>query len=82
MTFKDVPLGTTRASQFLLQEYGPPTPGQKYSDTNPALVDLAPIRKRRYNPQFWRDNAVIKASPIEETIIQDFEGQKVFGKLN
>ena len=79
---KGFPNETVITSYFFIYEYGAPTPGQKYSDTNPALVDLAPIRKRRYNPQFWRDNAVIKASPIEETIIQDFEGQKVFGKLN
>jgi hypothetical protein len=73
---------TVISSTFFIQQYGPATPGQTYPDTDPALVDLAGIRKRRYNPQFWRDNAVIKASPIEEGIIQDFEGQKVFGKLN
>lgn len=73
---------TIISSYFFVYEFGAPTPGQKYPDTDPAVVDLAQIKKRRYNPQFWRDNAVIKASPIEETIIQDFEGRKVFGKLN
>ena len=38
--------------------------------------------KRRYNPEFWRDNAVVKDSPVKEQIIQDFEGRKVLGKLN
>jgi hypothetical protein len=73
---------TSVSSHFFFYEYGPPTPGERYPDTDRLAVDLAPIRKRRYNPQFWRDNAVIKASPIEENIIRDFEGQKVFGKLN
>ena len=72
---------TVISSYFLVYEYGPPAPGRKYPDTDPALVDLAQIKKRRYNPQLWLDNAVIKASPIEESIIQDFEGQRVFGKL-
>jgi hypothetical protein len=73
---------TTVSSYFFFYEYGPPTPGGRYPDTDRYTVDLNLIRKRRYNPLFWRDNAVIKASPIEETIIRDFEGQKVFGKLD
>lgn len=72
---------TTVSPHFFFYEYGPPTPGERYPDTDRLAVDLAPIRKQRYNPQFWRDNAVIKSSPIEENIIKDFEGQKVFGKL-
>lgn len=73
---------TVISSYFFVYEYGPPTAGQRYPDTDPALVDLALIKKRRYNPQFWRANAVLKASSLEESIIRDFEGQKVFGKLN
>jgi hypothetical protein len=73
---------TTVSSYFFFYEYGPPTPGERYPDTDLLTADLSLIRKRRYNPQFWRDNAVIKASPIEEGIIRDFEGQKVFGNLN
>jgi hypothetical protein len=73
---------TTVSSHFFFYEYGPPTPGERYPDTDRQSIDLNLIRRQRYNPLFWRDNAVIKASPIEETIIRDFEGQKVFGKLN
>lgn len=81
-TVKDFADETVVSSYFFVYEYGPPTTGQRYPGTDPALVDLAPIKKRRYNPAFWQENAVIKASPIEEGIIQDFEGKKVFGKLN
>lgn len=73
---------TTVSSHFFFYEYGPPTPGERYPDTDRLAADLTQIRKRRYNPQFWRDNAVLKASPLEEGIIRDFEGQKVFGKLD
>jgi hypothetical protein len=73
---------TTVSSYFFFYEYGPPTPGERYPDTDRRSIDLNLIRRQRYNPLFWRDNALIKASPIEETIIRDFEGQKVFGKLN
>ena len=72
---------TTVSAHFFFYEYGPPTPGERYPDSDRYTVDLNLVRKRRYNPQFWRDNAVIKASPVEEDIIQDFEGQQVFGRL-
>ena len=82
LVVKGVSHETSTTSYFFVYEYGPPTPGEKYKDTKESVVDLAQIRRRRYRPDFWRDNAVIKDSPIEEGIIRDFEGKKVFGKLN
>ncbi|TPG71954.1 carboxypeptidase-like regulatory domain-containing protein [Hymenobacter nivis] len=81
MTVKGVPSETTTTSQFFLYEYGPPTPGQKYHDTAQDVKDLAEIKKRRYHPAFWRDNAVVKDSPLEAQVIEDFEGRRIFGKL-
>ena len=81
MTVKGVPSETTTTSQFFIYEYGPPTPGQKYRDTPQDLKDLAEIKKRRYHPDFWHDNAALKDSPVEAQVIQDFEGRRVFGKL-
>ncbi len=72
---------TVVTSYFLIYEYGAPTPGQQYRDTGLAVNDLAEIRKRRYHPAFWRDNAVLKDSPVEAQVIEDFEGRRVFGKL-
>lgn len=48
MTVKGVPSETTTTSQFLLYEYGPSTPGQKYRATAQDVQDLAEIKKRRY----------------------------------
>lgn len=81
MTMKGVPSETTTTSQFFLYEYGPPTPGQKYRATPQDVNDLAEIKKRRYHPEFWRDNAVVKDSPVEAQVIQDFESRRVFGRL-
>lgn len=81
MTVKGVPSETTTTSQFFLYEYGLPTPGQKYRATAQDVQDLAEIKKRRYHPAFWRDNAVMKDSPVEAQVIQDFEGRRVFGRL-
>ncbi len=79
---KGVAHESTTTSYFLIYEYGPPTPGRKYPDTDQAANDLAAIKKRPYHPEFWRDNVVIKNTPVEEQVSQDFEGRKVFGKLN
>ncbi len=81
MSVKGVPSETTTTSQFFLYEYGPPTPGQKYRATAQDVRDLAEIKQRRYHPGFWRDNAVVKDSPLEAQVIQDFEGRRIFGKL-
>jgi len=81
LLMKGVPAETTTTSYFFVYEYGPPTPGQKYRDTAQGMNDLAEIKKRRYHPEFWRDNAVLKDSPVEAQVIEDFEGQRVFGKL-
>lgn len=79
---KGKPHESTTSSYFFVYEYGPPSPGQKYPDTSQDIGDLAQIKKRRYHPEFWRDNAVLRDSPVEEQVIKDFEGKKVFGKLN
>jgi hypothetical protein len=81
MTVKGVPSETTTTSQFFLYEYGSPTPSQKYRATAQDVQDLAEIKKRRYHPEFWHDNAVVKDSPVEAQVIQDFEGRRVFGNL-
>ncbi len=81
LLMKGVPTETTTTSYFFVYEYGSPTPGQKYRDTAQGVNDLAEIEKRRYHPAFWRDNAVLKDSPVEAQVIQDFEGKRVFGKL-
>ena len=82
LTLKGVAHESTTSSHCHVYEFGPPSPGQKYRVTDQSQNDLSAIKKRRYNPQFWRANAVVKDSPVEEQIIRDFEGRKVFGKLN
>ena len=79
---KGVPHESVTSSYFFIYEYGPPSPGQKYRATSLDVNDLAQIKKRRYRPEFWRNNAVLKDSPVEEQVIKDFEGKKVFGNLN
>jgi CarboxypepD_reg-like domain len=69
------------SSYFLVYQLTPKLPKQPYAAMGPQTNDLQQIRKRRYNPQFWRDNEIIRASPVEERVVRDFEGRKVFGRL-
>lgn len=69
------------SSYFLVYQLTPKLPNQPYAAMSQATNDLQQIRKRRYNPQFWRDNEIIRASPVEERVVRDFEGRKVFGRL-
>lgn len=41
--------------------------------------DFKEVRKIKYNPAFWRDNPVIKRTPLEEEIIKSFEDNKLMG---
>ena len=43
--------------------------------------DLAAIKKQPYDPAFWRDNSVVKRTPLEEETIRAFEQQKAFGTM-
>lgn len=69
------------SSYFLVYQLTPKLPNQPYAAMSQQTNDLQQIRKRRYNPQFWRDNEIIRASPVEERVVRDFEGRKVFGRL-
>jgi hypothetical protein len=69
------------SSHFLVYQPTPRLPNQRYASMEQSVNDLDQIRKRPYNPQFWRDNEIIRASPVEEQVIRDLEGRRVFGKL-
>lgn len=67
------------------------TPKEKYrkklfrsSKTNLKKDDilLKEIGKMKYEPEFWRDNPVIKRTPIEDEIINWFENKDIFGNFN
>ena len=41
--------------------------------------DFKEIRKLKYNADFWRDNPVIKRTPLEEEIIKYFDDKNLMG---
>ena len=39
------------------------------------------IKQTTYDPAFWRDNPVVKRTPLEEEVIRYFESEKAFGTM-
>ena len=75
----DVPV---QVESFAVFYDGRPVPtGLPYAGPDSPLSDLAAIKQKTYDPAFWRDNSVVKRTPLEEEVIRSFEGQKAFGTL-
>lgn len=67
------------AGYLFLYQYTPRLPSQTYASVARRSNDLQQVKAKPYNANFWRDNAIIKTSPVEEKIIRDMEGKKIFG---
>jgi len=58
-----------------------PAPGVTYAPAKAGETDLAAIKQMTYNPAFWRDNPVVKRTPLEEEVMRSFEQQGAFGTM-
>lgn len=43
--------------------------------------DFRTIDQTDYDPEFWKDNPIIRRTPVEESIIESFERYGSFGKM-
>ncbi len=73
---------TVEASSFacFYDETQLPT-GLPYVSPEKPSQDLADIRRKPYDPAFWRDNPVVTRTPLEEEVIRSFEQEKAFGTM-
>lgn len=58
-----------------------PVAGVAYAPAQAGQSDLAAIKKTTYDPAFWRDNSVVKRTPLEEEVMKSFEQKGAFGTL-
>jgi hypothetical protein len=59
-----------------------PTPsGVAYDAPSTQESDMAAIKRTTYDAVFWRNNPVVKRTPLEEEVIKSFEQQRAFGTL-
>ncbi|NML66177.1 carboxypeptidase-like regulatory domain-containing protein [Hymenobacter sp. RP-2-7] len=63
-------------------DWQPTTPAAvAYEPANGKLKDLDAIKQKPYDAAYWRDNPVVKRTPLEEETIKSFEQQKAFGTM-
>lgn len=55
--------------------------GVSFTSASVKESDLDAIKTATYDPAFWRDNPVVKRTPLEEEVIRSFEQEKAFGTL-
>ena len=70
---------TTINGNLFFYRYTARPASQGYKATGVNYNDLKQARKRPYDPAFWRNREILRASPAEERVIQDLEQQKAFG---
>lgn len=59
----------------------PAPTGLPYAGPEAVANDLAAIRKKTYDPAYWREHPAVKRTPLEDEIMHSFEDKKAFGTL-
>ena len=75
----DVPIHTESLT-YLYDLKSMPT-GLPYVGPEAVTNDLAAIKRKVYDPTYWRDNFMVKRTPLEDEIIGSFETKNAFGTL-
>jgi hypothetical protein len=71
---------TISGNLFFYRSTGRPA-GKGYKTTGANYNDLKQAQKKPYNPAFWREQEILRASPVEEQVIRDLEKRKAFGSF-
>ena len=54
---------------------------KRLKDVTLEKNDLNEIKKKKYNASFWKENSIIKRTPLEDKVIERFEKDGSFGTL-
>ncbi len=73
------------STQSLLKVYKYYTPGRRDRKLGGRLnfkkSDAKAIDQKGYDQDFWKENAIVKRTPVEEAVIADFERNRQFGSI-
>jgi hypothetical protein len=58
-----------------------PAANVTYAPAKSGETDLAAIKQTTYDPAYWRDNPVVKRTPLEEEVMKSFEQKGAFGTM-
>jgi len=79
LRYQGRPDTTTIEGNLFFYRYTAKPAGKGYKATGANYNDLKQVQKQRYDAAFWRDQEILRASPVEEKVIRDLEKQKAFG---
>lgn len=79
LRYQNRPDTTHIEGRFFVYDYTGKPAGRAYRTTGVNYDDLKKVMKQPYNADFWRDRAILRASPVEEKVIRDLETRKGFG---
>ena len=54
---------------------------QKFTQLSRNVKDKAIVESIVYNPEFWKDNPIVKKTTLEETFIKMMESKSAFGTM-
>ena len=54
---------------------------QKFTELNKNTKDKATVESITYNPEFWKDNPIVKQTTLEENFIKMMESKSAFGTM-
>ena len=75
----DVAIHTESLTYFY--DLKPLPTGLPYAGPEAVSNDLEAIKRKAYDPTYWRDNVMVKRTPFEDEIIRSFEAKNAFGTL-
>ncbi len=85
MDFINAATGTRKnaeiQSTLFFYEYDNTLKSNGFKDLTLKTKDLEKIRKIPYDSVFWKNNPIIKRTPLEEKILKDFESKKLIGNM-
>ncbi|QDK82485.1 carboxypeptidase-like regulatory domain-containing protein [Spirosoma sp. KCTC 42546] len=66
---------------LLINDFSNAATRGKYKPINIHREDLKLIQGAKYDAEFWRNNSVVRRTPLEESTIKAFEQQGVMGNM-
>ncbi|SDY30972.1 carboxypeptidase-like regulatory domain-containing protein [Hymenobacter psychrophilus] len=79
LRYQGRPDTTTLSGNLFFYRYTKGSNTKGYKSTGVNYNDLKQARRGPYEPEFWRNREVLRASPAEERVIRDMEQQQAFG---
>ncbi|MNR45866.1 hypothetical protein D3C85_1647600 [compost metagenome] len=54
---------------------------QKFTELNRKVQDKAIVESIDYNPEFWKNNPIVKQTALEDAFIKMMESKSAFGTM-